>query len=365
METAIDLADDPLLKGEMYAGLALHSTGRVGMWRTYPKEGRVESWIEQGMQLTSPGSTGRAKALLASSFWPGSGSTAEAVEAAAIAERQGDADLHALALTALAFEASRAGEYDQAMTHARHSLKLVEEVKDPDIAGDSYLAAVPAMAVLGQYDEAEVLTVHFSRISDQLTPHHRVHGIALACELEEFRGGWDRVLELEPTVLERVDANVETPCVRSARSLLLCALAHAHGGDDDGARRLEERARELWMEGHGLVLGGPILQLALTRGDLDEVARQLDEEAQPRRMTWFTSSVTSVFDGLGALGRLEQLEALIAEYSRPNTVLEPFAVRALGRAKGDPQLLEQAAVLFKGFGLDWHAKQTRKLVAEA
>ena len=365
METAIDLADDPLLKGEMYAGLALHSTGRVGMWRTYPKEGRVESWIEQGMQLTSPGSTGRAKALLASSLWPGGGSKAEAVEAAAIAERQGDDDLHAVALIALAFEASRDGEYDQAMTHASHSLELVERVKDPDIAGDAYLAAVPAMSLLGRFNEAEVLTVDFSRISDQLTPHHRVHGIAVACELEEFRGGWDRVLELEPTVRERVDANVETPCVRSARSLLLCALAHAYAGDDDGARRLEERARELWMEGHGLVLGGPILQLALARGDLDEVARQLDAEAQPRRMTWFASSVTTVFDGLGALGRLEQLEALIAEYSRPNTLLEPFAVRALGRAKGDPRLLEQATVLFKRFGLDWHAEQTRKLVAEA
>ena len=82
-------------------------------------------------------------------------------------------------------------------------------------------------------------------------------------------------------------------------------------------------------------------------------------------MTWFTSSISTFFDGLGALGRVEQLETFVAEYSRPNTVLEPFAVRALGRAKGDPQLLERAAVLFEGFGLDWHAEQTRKLVAEA
>ena len=75
METAIELADDPVLKGEMYADLALHSTGRVGMWRTYPKEGQVESWIDQGLRLTPPGGTGRAKALLASSFWPSSAST--------------------------------------------------------------------------------------------------------------------------------------------------------------------------------------------------------------------------------------------------------------------------------------------------
>ena len=131
METAIELADDPVLKGEMYADLALHSTGRVGMWRTYPEEGQVESWIEQGIALTPPGSTGRAKALLASSFWPGSASTGGAAEAAAIAEQQGDTDLHALALTALSFEASRAGEYEQAMTHASHSLGLADEGQGP------------------------------------------------------------------------------------------------------------------------------------------------------------------------------------------------------------------------------------------
>ena len=365
METAIELADDPVLKGEMYADLALHSTGRVGMWRTYPEEGQVESWIDEGLRLTPPGRTGRAKALLASSFWPSSASTGGAAEAAAIAEQQGDTDLHALALTALSFEASRAGEYEQAMNHASRSLGLADGVKDPDIAGDSYLAAVPSMAALGRFDEAELLTAEFGRISEQLTPHHRVHGVAVACELEEFRGGWDRILELEPDVVERVDANVETPCVRNARSLLLCALAHAHAGDDEGARRFEERARELWMEGHGLVLGGPLLQLALVRGDLDEVARQLDMEARPRRMTWFTSSISTFFDGLGALGRVEQLETFVTEYSRPNTTLEPFAVRALGRAKGDPELLERAAALFEGYGLDWHAAQTRKLVAQA
>ena len=365
MQTAIELTDDPVERGEMYASLALHSTGRVGMWRTFPEPGQVESWIEAGVLHTSPGSTARAKALLAVSFWPEAGSGGEAAEAAAIAERHGDADLHALALTALAFEAERAGEYAEAMIHAGRSLDLAGAVKDPDIAGDSYLAAVPAMAALGRFDEAEALTVQFGEISEQLTPHHRVHGVAVTCELEEFRGGWDRILELEPAVVERVHANVDTPCVRNARSLLLCALAHAHSGDDDGARDFEEQARELWMEGHGLVLGGPLLQLALARGDLDEVARQLGDEARPLRMTWFTASISTWFDALGALGRVEQLEAFAAEYSRPSTVFEPFALRAFGRARRDAQLLEEAAALFEGYGLDWHAEQTRKLVAQA
>ena len=365
MQTAIELADDPVERSKMYADLALHSAGRVGMWRRYPEGGEVESWIDQALLLAPADSTARVKALLATAFWPGGDTTEQALEAAALAERQGNTDLQALALAALGFEAARSCDFEQAVTWAERSLRLVDDITDPDIAGDAYLAAVPPLAALGRFDEAEQLAVQFRRISEQLTSHHRVHGIAVACELEEFRGGWDRIIELEATVLDRVEANVETPCVRNARSLLLCALAHVHSGDEGVARRFEEQAREVWMEGHGLVLGGPLLELALARNDLDEVERQLVGEPVPRRMTWFTASLTACFDGLGALGRVEEIEELTAAYARPNTVLEPFSLRALGRAKVDPRLLERSIELFEGFGLAWHADETRKLVAQA
>ena len=221
------------------------------------------------------------------------------------------------------------------------------------------------MAALGRFDEAELLTVEFGRISEQLTPHHRVHGVAVACELEEFRGDWDRILELEPGVVERVEANVETPCVRNARSLLLCALAHAHAGDDEGARRFEERARELWMEGHGLVLGGPLLQLALVRGDLDEVARQLDMEARPRRMTWFTSSISTFFDGLGALGRVEQLETLsLSTRGRTPSSSRSRCGRWAAR-RATPSCSSGPPCSSRGSASTGTRTQTRKLVAQA
>jgi hypothetical protein len=54
----------------------------------------------------------------------------------------------------------------------------------------------------------------------------------------------------------------------------------------------------------------------------------------------------------------------VRAFSRPKTVLEPFALRALGIAKEDRRLLAQALELFEGFGLDWHAERTRTLEAQ-
>jgi hypothetical protein len=46
----------------------------------------------------------------------------------------------------------------------------------------------------------------------------------------------------------------------------------------------------------------------------------------------------------------------------PGTYIEPFALRALGAARGDEALIEQAIARYEGMGLDWHAEQTRKLI---
>jgi class 3 adenylate cyclase/tetratricopeptide (TPR) repeat protein len=364
MQTAIDLTDEDVERGRIYADLALHAAGRAGMW-SYPYSGDVQAWIEEALRLAPTESRARVSALLAASFWPGSDSGDRAAEAAALAERIGDTDLHALALDALVFEASGRGDFEQALAWSERSLRLVDRISDPDLAADSCLAGVPALAALGRFDEAERLAAQGFELNERLTPHHRVHGVAIVTELEEFRAGWDRILELEPAVIERVEGNAETPCVRNARTLLVCALAHLHTGDERGASALERQARDVWMDGHGLVLGGPLIELALARGDLDEVERQLGTEARPRRMTWFTASISACIDALGALGRVDELEELIALFSRPHTVFEAFGLRALGRVRRDPQLIEQALELFEGFGLDWHAEHTRKLVAEA
>ena len=45
----------------------------------------------------------------------------------------------------------------------------------------------------------------------------------------------------------------------------------------------------------------------------------------------------------------------------PGTYLEPFALRTLGIARGEPALVAQAQERFAAMGLDWYAAQTREL----
>jgi hypothetical protein len=47
---------------------------------------------------------------------------------------------------------------------------------------------------------------------------------------------------------------------------------------------------------------------------------------------------------------------------QPDTYMEPFALRALGRVRHDQRLIEQAAARFEAMGLQWHAARTRELL---
>ena len=49
---------------------------------------------------------------------------------------------------------------------------------------------------------------------------------------------------------------------------------------------------------------------------------------------------------------------------RPNTYLEPFALRALGVVREAERLVEIARVRFAGLGLAWHASQTAVLLED-
>jgi hypothetical protein len=54
---------------------------------------------------------------------------------------------------------------------------------------------------------------------------------AMAAEIEELACDWPAIAALEPLARERVAANLSTPCIRNARTLLLCAVAAERGGD--------------------------------------------------------------------------------------------------------------------------------------
>jgi hypothetical protein len=159
-----------------------------------------------------------------------------------------------------------------------------------------------------------------------------------------------------------VEENAATPCIGNERLLLVCALAEMLEGDEDEARRLERQSERHHMEGYGMVTGGPRLQLALQRGDLDRV-RALLEEAWVRRSTWFhLSSLATRLDALAAIRERDRLESEATRIASGSTYLEPFALRALGLVRGDEQLVERAAERFAVLGLDWHSARTRDLL---
>jgi len=77
------------------------------------------------------------------------------------------------------------------------------------------------------------------------------------------------------------------------------------------------------MEGYGATLDTPRVRLALARGDLDEV-----EDEAPR-------------------------------HARRQNYLRSFALRALGRVRGDEALVREALAEFEAYGLGWFAAETR------
>src|SRR5204863_216491 len=99
-----------------------------------------------------------------------------------------------------------------------------------------------------EYDEA----------SERLSPHHRMHGVAMAIELHEITGDWEAIRALVPRTRALVADNLATPCVRNSRSLLACAAACAALGDDAGSRALETAAHP--SERRSFTVARPSLQ---------------------------------------------------------------------------------------------------------
>ena len=67
---------------------------------------------------------------------------------------------------------------------------------------------------------------------------------------------------------------------------------------------------------------------------------------------------------LAALGDRKQLQAEATVLGIPGTYLEPFGLRALGLVEEDETVLERAIERFEAMSLDWHANETRRLLAQ-
>jgi DNA-binding SARP family transcriptional activator len=362
MQRAIDLCSDRATLAELYAELAFETSNRAGMWRQRPDRDLVDGWIARALELAAPGSAARARAHLALSYWNPEGAGDASREAVEIAERLGDPELRSYAYDARAIALFVGGRLDLGYQLEKRRFELLDRIADPEHVADIHYAPITASVWRGDFDEARQLARKHDEISAPLTAHHRIHGIAVLLELEELAGDWETIGELQATAEQRVVDNTGTPCVRNARSLLVCALANTYLGREDEACRLEACAEEMRMQGFGHVLDTPRLRLALVRGDLERAERLLDEPPPDRgwHRGWLLISTHATrLDALASLGRHEELEAWPPV--EPETYLEPFLLRALGIVRGDPDLVERALAAFDALGLGWHAAETRAL----
>ena len=361
MQNALRLCMDAAVCAERYSELALQTVTRVGMWKRVPDEALIRDWIERALTMSEPGSRAHVQALLAKSSHDRSAAAAR--EASALAERLGDPELRALAWGARSLVAIVDGDHQQALAWAQRRFDVLDELRDPDIAADTYaLTLVPAVA-LGRFREGRRLARAHDEVASRLTAHHRLHGVAIRLEVETLAGGWETIVALKKQTEEAVEANLDTPCVRNVLSELLVSAACAYLGDQDESRRLEERAETIGYEEWELP-NVPRLRVALARGNLDAVERLLAKVAHPEGETWFGLVTRSTrLDALAALRDARGAEAEAPAFLRGPPYLQPFALRALGVVREDESLLEEALARFQAMRLDWHAAETKKLLA--
>ena len=157
------------------------------MWGTAPEADVVEDWIGRALELASPESAARAKALIARCYSDYDKSLELAEEANEIAERLGDPVIRSYGYDVHGLRAFAAGDYEEAVDWHRRRLSLVGEIGDPDHQADIYGNAIAPAVSRGEFDEARRYTASNEDVTRGLSPHHRLHGVSASLELEEPR----------------------------------------------------------------------------------------------------------------------------------------------------------------------------------
>ena len=363
MQRAIELCTDRSLLGELYAELSVQAATRSGIWAHLPEIGLVQEWIDRALALAPPGSAARARALIALCFWRPERPSWAVEELDELTRALGDPWLRILALISASFQEFANGRYAEAMGIARQAYELEAGISDPNVTAELRETSVTLFTLAGRPDETRRLIAEYDEASERLSPHHRMHGVAMAIELEEITGDWEAVRALTPKTRTAVAENLATPCVRNSRSLLVCAAACAALGDDEQSRALEGEAEALVGTGYEAILAAARIRLALGRGDLDQLRDLLVEPRIERgSMWWYPAAVTSYLDAVATLRDREPVEREAPRFLDSRSALEPFALRALGVVRGDADLLERAAALFARLGFELQAANTRALM---
>jgi len=116
-------------------------------------------------------------------------------------------------------------------------------------------------------------------------------------------------------------------------------------------------------EGYESIVAGPIAQLALLRGDVDEALAIVPPFNDYYLQTWFALPIAAArMDALAAARDRATLEREAPPLIRHGMYMEPFALRALGVVREDEEMISRAADRFDALALGWHAVQTRALL---
>jgi len=357
MMNSLEGTTDQAAIADTYSVLAFQTATRAAMWKRRPDRELITGWIDRALELSEVDSSARARALIARVNFDPERFGAFAQEASELADRIDDMELRSWAWDALCGAAYARGDYEEAYTWAKRRFDIVPTLTDPDHIALIYMFGLPACLQTGRFQEARMISLAHDEVTSTLTPHHRIHAVTLLIGVEQVVGRWDAVRDLTARAESAVAANIATPCASEVQSLLMCALANVHLGNDKEARRLERSAEDLGMEGYSFE--SLYVEIAVARGDLVGLEQLLgawspegfrDDDGLIARM-----------NALVALDRRAEIEEKAPAMLKPKTYLEPFALRALGYARGDQASIQQAIGMFEAMGLDWHAAETRRL----
>lgn len=357
MQHALDIGGP---SAEVYADLALETSQRAGMWVKQPDMTLLDGWIDQALEIAEEGSRTQGKAFAARAITYDDESAASS--ALAIAERLGDLDLRCTSLGSLSGVALAKKDFDRACALIDQVIEHLPELNNPDASSTEMLVAFFVYLRAGNLGAAARASAMATEAAAGLTEHHRLHAAAWQILLPSAAGRWDQTRAVVAEAERVVDANLAaaTPCVSNVSILLYAAAASAYAGDQDEAGRLASKAEGLGMEGNRWYQGWfepPKIHLALAQHDLGALA-----EIVPAEFDWEWEPASTFLDALAALGDRERIEAEAPNWLQPGTFAEPFALRALGIARTDRPLLEQALERFEAMGLTWHAGRTRCLL---
>ncbi len=354
---------DDAERADVYAFLAFQASIRSAMWSIKLDPHLIEEWVDRALALAAEGSDAQVRALVArANVEPGEISPDELTSIGTLAEARGDVLLrsHVFGVrSCAAFERRRFGE---AASWAERRLQHLSEVDDADQLCEAYEAGVPLLLAVGRVGEARRLAALHSEQARRLSAHHRLHAVSLPLEIADALGDWETLAAETERVVDAVEANLATPCVRNPRGLLLVGLAHLTLGEETRAAELERGAERIAGHGYDTYLSGPRIRIALERGDRPSV-ETLVELPLERSFVWGPGILSARLDALVALGRADWIEKEAPSFLQAGTLLEPFALRALGAARGDDDLLARADACFAELGLDWHRAQTERLLA--